>query len=153
MARLHEHVYNIVKRCEVSQLHDTMDSIDTHRVRGTTIRARIKYMTLGDKCTADFFKSVRHKHAQTIIFSLKNKHGRIFTTRKNLNNICHYFYEDLYKYRAISEEALVEVFEGLPTTFMDDMNVSITKRITEKELAAMAKGKAPDHDGIPVKFF
>ena len=106
---------------------------------------------------ADFFKSIRQKHAQAVISALKDKHGRIFTTREDLDSICHDFYEDLYKYWAISEEALVEVFEGFPVTFTDDMNVSITKRITERELAgalaAMAKGKAPGHDGIPMEFF
>ena len=34
-ARLHEDAYNIVKQSEVSQLHDTMDGIETHKARGT----------------------------------------------------------------------------------------------------------------------
>ena len=49
------------------------------------------------------------------------------------------------------------MFEGFPATFTDDMNVSITKSITENELGAalavMAKEKAPDHDGIPMEIF
>ena len=108
---------------------------------------------LSDKYTVDFFKSGKQKHAQAVISSLKNKYGHILTTRKNLDSICHNIYQDLYKYRAISEEALVEVFEGFPVTFTDDMIVSIIKRITEKKLTAMAKGKAPGHDGIPIEFF
>ena len=93
------------------------------------------------------------KHAQAVISSLKNKYGYILTTRKNLDSICHNIYQDLYKYRAISEEALVEVFEGFPVTFTDDMIVSIIKRITEMNLTAMGKGKTPGHDGIPIEFF
>ena len=50
-----------------------------------------------------------------------------------------------------------EVFTGFPVTFNDTMNVTITKAITERELAAvvrdMAKGKAPGHDGLPIEFF
>jgi hypothetical protein len=45
-----------------------------------------------------------------------------------------------------------EVLEGLPATFACDMNESLSRDITERELSAafhsMAKGKAPGHDGV-----
>ena len=50
-----------------------------------------------------------------------------------------------------------EVLEDLPATFTCDMNESLSKDITERELSAevlsMAKGKAPGHDGVPIEFF
>ena len=101
---------------------------------------------MGDKCTANFFKSVRQKHSQAVISSLKDKHGRTFTNREDLDRIFHDFYEDLYKHKEVSEGALREVFEGFLITFTDEMNATLTKVITERELAAavtaMAKGKA-----------
>ena len=112
---------------------------------------------MGDRCTAEFFKSVRQKNSKAVISSLKDKHGRIFTNRVDLHSICHDFYADLYKHREVSEKALEEVFDGFPVTFTDAMNVTLIQDITKKELAsaltAMAKGKAPGHDGIPMEFF
>ena len=50
-----------------------------------------------------------------------------------------------------------EVLEGLPATFMYDINQSLSKDITEWELSAavlsMAKRKALGHDGVPIEFF
>ena len=63
----------------------------------------------------------------------------------------------MYRHNEVSEEALREVFEGFPVIFTDEMNVTLTKIIMERELAAaatvMAKGKALGHDGIPMEFF
>lgn len=60
-------------------------------------------------------------------------------------------------YKAISGEVKQEVLEGLPTTFTGDMNATLSRTITEKELStailSMAKGKAPGHDDIPIEFF
>lgn len=156
-AKLHEDLYNIIRQGEVSHLQDKIDGIEIHRARGATIRARIKWKKVGDKCTAEFFKSVRQKKSQAVISSLKDKHSKTFTNRVDLDSICYDFYENLYKYREVSEEALREVFEGFPVTFTDAMNVALTQDIMERELAsaltAMAKGKAPGHDGIPMEFF
>ena len=52
---------------------------------------------------------------------------------------------------------MYEVLEGFPATFTYDMNVTLSKDITERELLAtvqsMAKGKAPGHYGIPIELF
>ena len=157
MARLHEDPYNLGKQGEVSHFQNIMKGIVTHKARGAAIRARVKWQKLGDKCTADFFKSVRQKYSQAVISSLKDKYGRTFTSREDFDRIFHDFYEDLYRHKEVSEGAFKEVFEGFPITFMDEMNAILTKVITKRELAAavtaMAKDKAPSHDGMPMKFF
>ena len=67
------------------------------------------------------------------------------------------FMQICIKYREVSEEALREVFDGFPVTFINAMNVTLIQDITANELisalTAMAKGKAPGHDGIPMEFF
>ena len=89
---------------------------------------------MGDRCTAEFFKSVRQKNSKAVISSFKDKHGRIFTNRVDPHNICHDFYADLYKHREVSEKALEEVFDGFSVTFTDVMNVTLTQDITKREL-------------------
>ena len=77
--------------------------------------------------------------------------------REDLERICYDFYRNLYKHMDISKVALNEVMKRLPATFMNDMNESLAKDITKKELSnavmSMAKGKAPGHEGIPVELF
>lgn len=67
------------------------------------------------------------------------------------------FYKGIYAHKDISEEALTRTLEGLPATFTNAMNESLTKKITEKELShavnSLAKSTAPSHDGIPVELF
>lgn len=53
-----------------------------------------------------------------------------------------------------SKNALREVFEDFPVTFIEVMNASLTKEIMQHELYgavdSMATGKARKHDGIPI---
>jgi hypothetical protein len=52
---------------------------------------------------------------------------------------------------------LREVFKGFPNIFTQAMIESLRRDITSRELSAalmaMAKGKAPRHDIIPIEFF
>lgn len=157
IAKLHEDLYNVDKQGEVNLLQNTLDGIETGKARGATIRARVKWQKVGDKCLADFFKSVRQKHCQTIISVLKDKHGRIFTQKKIMERICHDFYKELYRHKEASEGAIQEVLQGFPAKFTDAMNVTLTREITKKELSSaltsMANGKALCHDGIPIEVF
>lgn len=53
--------------------------------------------------------------------------------------------------------ALNDVLDDFPMTFTKAMNDTLTQEITHRELRAtfrtLTKGKAPGHDGIPIKFF
>lgn len=64
---------------------------------------------------------------------------------KGPRKICHDFYKELYRHNDISNEALREVFEGFPITFMNAMNATLARDIIEKDLSSMvmsmAKGK------------
>ena len=66
-------------------------------------------------------------------------------------------YKNLYGHKEVSEEAIIEVFVEFQAIFIEEMNASLTKEITERELGGvvrdMAKGKALDHDGISIEFF
>ena len=112
---------------------------------------------MGDKCSKELFKAVRQKSTQAIIAELKDRQGRSFTKREDLERICLDFYKDLYIHKEIIEEALTEITEGLPALFTEAMNEALDQEIMEEELRsatkAMAKRKAPGYDGIPIEFF
>ena len=157
LATLNEDAYDTGKQGEVSRLTKVMEELESKKTRGTTIRARVKWQGVGDKCSAEFFKSVRQKNAQAVITELKDNDGQICTKREDLDRICFDFYLKLYAYKEISEEALEEVFTNFPITINDTMNVAITKEITERDIGAvvrdMTKGKVLGHDGLPIEFF
>ena len=154
---LHNDIYNIDLQGKVGKYKHLLEESDMRKVKGAVVRSRVKWQMIGDKCTSDYFKSVRQKNTRTIISELKDKYGRIFTKSEELGQICLDFYQDLYQHKGDSEEAIKKILEDLPRTFTVDMNTSLSEEITEAELSSavqsMAKGKAPGHDGIPMEFF
>ena len=92
-ATLHEDMYDVDKQGEVNRLKRDLDEIETRKARGAAIQSRVKWQQVGDRCTADFFKSVRQKNAQAIIPEVKDNQGKIFTTRKDMEQICVDFYQ------------------------------------------------------------
>ena len=55
VATLHEDVYNVDKYVKVNQLKHSLDEIETMKTKSATIRAKVIWQQVGDKCTADFF--------------------------------------------------------------------------------------------------
>ena len=156
-AQLHEDIHNTEKQGEVNKYKSIIDGIEDKKARGATIRAKVKWQKVGDKCFGKFFKLVRQKNIHAVIAELKDNQGRSFTRREDLGEICLDFYRKLYKHTRISEEAMNEILEDLPATFTCDMNEALSRDITERELStailSMAKGKAPGHDEVPIEFF
>ena len=103
-------MYDVDKQGEVNRLKKDLDEIETRKARGAAIRSKVKWQQMGNRCSAEFFKSVRQKNAQSVISELKDNQRRIFTTRKDIEQICVDFNQALYKHKEISEEALEEVF-------------------------------------------
>ena len=66
-ARLHEDIYDLDKQGEVNKFKRIIEEIETRKARGATIRARVKWKKIGDKCSREFFKSVRPRNVQAII--------------------------------------------------------------------------------------
>lgn len=66
-------------------------------------------------------------------------------------------YWNLFKKECIVEEALDKVFEGFSILITKGVNDSLMNEMTQRDLGvtvmAIAKGKAPEHDGLPIDFF
>ena len=156
-ANLHEDINNFEKQGEVNKLREVMRSVETRKINGTALRSRVKWLQVGDRYSKEFFHAVRPRNSQGTISKLKDRRGRCFTKREDLERIIKDFYEELYTHKEISEEALEKVMEGVPATFTNAMNGELSKEITERELRgavnSMAKGKTPGHDDIPVELF
>ena len=58
MARLYEDIHNEIKQGEVNKYRDITKEIKNRKAKGATIRARVKWKKVGDKCSGEIFKSV-----------------------------------------------------------------------------------------------
>lgn len=54
----------------------------------------------------------------------------VSTKRKDLEDICYEFYGSLHKGQQSSKEAMAEVLDGLPISFIDAMNDELVKPFT-----------------------
>ena len=52
IALLHEDTHDPVKQRDVSRSSMAMDEIENRKARGATIRAKIKWQVVGNKCSA-----------------------------------------------------------------------------------------------------
>lgn len=68
--KLHEGMYNITLQGEVSKLSKAIEEIKIGKARGATIRSKVKWKQMEDKCTMEFFKLVRQNNTKTIILEL-----------------------------------------------------------------------------------
>ena len=97
------------------------------------------------------------KNIRTIISELRDKFGRSFTKREQLEQICLDFYKNLYQHKNVSKNDIRKILVDLQMSFTVDTNASFSKKITDKELSSavhlMAKGKTPGHNEIPMEFF
>jgi hypothetical protein len=113
-ANLHEDINNFQKQEEVSRLKEVIVNIETRKARGAALRSRVRWQQVGDKCTKEVFRSVRPKTTQAAITELKDRQGRCYTKRKELEKITKDFYGELYGHKDISEETLTKVMEDVP---------------------------------------
>ena len=151
-ANLHNDIYNVDLQGEVSRYKSILDEVEVRKTRGVMVRLKVKWQRVGNKC-----KVSKTKNSQAVISKLKDNKGRIFIRRKDLEKIRLEFYKNLYQYKEVAEPALREVLDDIPVTFRKSMNWAISQEITDKELAsafhAMATGKVPGYDGLPIEFF
>lgn len=87
LARLHEDVYNVFKQGEVREIKNALEGVESWKAKGDIFRVRMKWNKVGNKCSAEFFNSVKHKHRSVVITELQDSHGRSFTKREDLDEI------------------------------------------------------------------
>ena len=63
---------------------------------------------------------------------LKDSNGQIFTKSEDLEQICLDFYQTLYQYKPISEEALREVFKGFPGMILQGVSKLLCRNYTQQ---------------------
>jgi len=137
-----------------------LQEIETRKVAGRRIRARIRWKLRGDLVSSEFFKALREKPASSAITCLRNSQGEEVKDQDGLKQICSDFYSKLYTAEPESSdnlEAMDEFLSLLPDSVPQEAKISLSKPITEPELKLalddMAPHKSPGPDGFITEFY
>lgn len=66
-ASLHEDMYNVIKQDKVTKIKSTLEEMKSRKARGTTIECRVMWNNVCNKCSTEFFKSVKQKNTYVVI--------------------------------------------------------------------------------------
>ncbi len=117
------------------------------------------WLRYGDTYSKVFFYFHRIGKKKTLMRELETDSG-IITGQQDLTHHVTSFYSQLYTSDARTSgtaEAQDHCWQNVPTKVTEDMNASLTSRLSLEEVCsairALPKGKALGHDGIPMEFF
>jgi len=130
-----------------------------NKAKGAQIRSKAQWIEEGEKSTAYFLRLEKHHQVTNMIKTLYNNEGELVHGSENTLSIMKAFYEDLYRSRKPSTEAINSFLTNLrPDTTLDDRQQSICEgpireNECEEALRFMKNDKSPGLDGIPSEFY
>ncbi len=117
------------------------------------------WLRYGDTCSKAFFDFHHIGKKKTLLRELEIETG----TSTGHNDLTQYiieYYSHLYSSEAHTlgtMEAQTECWTSVPVKVTQDINASLTKDLTVRNILdaikALPKGKAPGHDSVPMEFF
>lgn len=112
-------------------------------------RARIKWLQSGDKNTAFFHSSVTNRRKWNRITRIERAQDGWCTTDAEIEQEIAQFYEQLFTSSQPSK--FDEILDGIPRTITTQMNLQLTRPVTEEEIKiavfSMQPNKSPGPDG------
>ena len=111
-ASLHEDINNFEKQGEVNRLRVVMGIVESGKAKCDVVRYRVRWQQVGDKCSKEFFRSVRPKNTQAVISEFKDRYGRIFIKLKDLEGICNFFTKTFTHIKKLPRRPLLRRWEG-----------------------------------------
>jgi exonuclease III len=146
-----------------SQLTSCMDELnkfEKRKVEGQQLRSRVKWKSVGDKYSKEFFQANREKSTASHITELVDKQGQVQTSQVALQQVCQEYYSTLYTARTempITNGAKFQTLRYLLDRLTPEMKCKLQKPIGLGELKRaidlMCTGKSPGPDGIVLEFY
>ena len=146
---------------QVRKVKNQLELEERIKTRGAQIRAGIKWIEEGEKCTKFFIGLEKTRANSNTVFRLQGENGKIEQKPEQILHSLQKYYENLYK-----ENKRNEYINHLSENFISNLDLpkisqsskaTCEEPITEKEIHATLKslknGSAPGPDGIPVEFY
>ena len=142
---------------QIDETQNKIDLIEQRSLKGAMVRSRTKSIE-NEETPSKFFyaaETVFQKHKS--ITALKDKHGKIVTTNKDILKTAQTFYEELYKKAQINKPHQDKLLHNYDKKISDNWHKKLEEKFTEKEiynsLKDMSEDSAPGKDGLPMEFY
>lgn len=120
----------------------------------------MKWKQVGDQCSKEFFRAYKQRSSASHNTELEDQNGQIYTDQPELANVCHAYYQKIYKARetpivaeATQTHALGYLSNRLSMETKANLGLPITKEELYMAMKDMANGKALGPDGIILEFY
>ena len=118
-------------------------------------RAKAHWLKEGNKNTKYFHTQASKQCKQNTIMGIWDNHGNWCTERESIAQVAIDYFENMYK--TASPTLMHEITAAIPTMVTEEMNESLNKNFTRKEVTIALKQihptKAPGSDGMSAIFF
>ncbi|XP_071849885.1 uncharacterized protein [Apostichopus japonicus] len=143
--------------CATSNSQEVDDIINTD-LRGAYIRSRAKFLEEGEKPSAFFFRKEKRQADQKVVHQVRKPDGNITCNIKEIIEVFHKFFSDLYSNHEGFDESSQDVFINSLHNMLNDEDIeSLEKPITLDEikiaLSLASNNKSPGIDGLPYEFY
>ena len=147
---------------QIARAKSELEIYEHEKSKGAAIRARIKYIEEGEKCTNYFLSMEKCRSKMNTIKRLKTETGRSIVNEKEIvNNIGNYFFKR-FNNSTKTEEEIAEHFREftkdivLPKLTADEaqrLEADITEAELDSAVKSLEHGSAPGRDGLPIEFY
>ena len=155
-----ERPYDTQAKEKRDRLKIKLDIFEVNETKAAQVRSRVKFTENWERNTKLFLGLEKARANAKVMEQVKDEHGNILTSQKEIQSRQKDYFQNLYKKRVHEEEMENKIEE-----FMHDCNVprllenereSLETQITENEillaLKEMNNGSAPGCDGLTIEF-
>ncbi|XP_060969593.1 uncharacterized protein LOC133036849 [Cannabis sativa] len=146
-----------VSMCNLKKMEDTLDELLSQEEVYWQERSRIDWLQCGDENTKCFHAYASSRKTNNTIKSLHNEDGVVVTSKHGMTDVICNFFGDLFFASGTHTEALQQVLHAIPTTVTAEMNDSLLRPFSDKEvldaLHSMSPDKSPGSDGMSAMFY
>ena len=150
---------NSINQEEVAILQGIIAKFEFDRQESLRVMAHEEKVEFEESSSAYFFKKMQSKSEKCTIEKLKDDDGNIQTNPKDILDVTHKFYKDLYDKEnskvdmTVQDKLVNQIDKKLSDESRDSLEAELTLKELETALKKSSKNKTPGSDGIPVEFY
>lgn len=113
-------------------------------------RSRVNWLKYGDRNSSFFHATVIQRRQRNQLTKLKTEAGIVLEAEEEINEHLVTYFQTLFQ--AAAERDFTEVLSSVTMEVSDEMNVNLTKSVTDAEIKATAFQLGPLKAAIPDGF-
>ncbi|CAH1233576.1 Hypp797 [Branchiostoma lanceolatum] len=136
---------------------EQLQKVLSDKLAGQRVRSRVQNVEKDEKPTRFFFSKERKRGEKKMVRELRKADGTVVSSREDILDTYHDFYENLYGAEPIDIEDrayfLDQLENRLPEEDRSHLDRPLSLEELEKALKEMQNGKTPGSDGLPKEFY